>query len=300
MASAVLSNTIGTYLVDAIATRGVKTLQELAKEQRLAPGAQFIYNGHVYGKGFAASNKGSALRLTETLDEPLRGVKLVFDFSKSGLVNATAYTRLSGSTRLFAFGYIAEVDSQTIHAIPYVIGDLVERSGPLPMPFAQWQEIAPQAVKQFAGIATDWTPSRSEFERMRRIPERVVKEVVADLLGELHVPKDWGGEEADLFSGNLLLNGRRCTGAFLLKGPAVFRAMTPADCGKNGDQIYRLFNIPADIYVIQHCHNIGAAVRKIVEALALHRAFVVPCYYCFMDGMATARLLRAHGRWPRR
>jgi len=135
---------------------------------------------------------------------------------------------------------------------------------------------------------------------MRRVPERVVKEVIAELLGELEIPKDWGGEEADLFSANLVVDGKRRTGAFMLKGPARFHTMTPADCGKNGDQIYRLFNIPADIYVIQHCHNIGAAVRKIVEALALHRAFVAPCRYAFMDGIATARLLRAHGRWPRR
>jgi len=119
-------------------------------EERLAPGSPFIYNGHVYGKGFSASNKGTALSLTEALDEPLRGMKLVFEFSKAGLVNSTAYTRLSGSTRLFVYGYIAELDRQTIRAVPYVVGDFVERSGPLPIAITQWQEVAPQAVKQFA------------------------------------------------------------------------------------------------------------------------------------------------------
>ncbi len=122
------------------------------------------------------------------------------------------------------------------------------------------------------------------------------KELICSLLGEYEVPKDWGGEEADVFSSNLLIGGVRKTGAFLLKGPAKFHPMTLKDCGKNGDQIYRLFNIPAQVYIVQHCHSIGAAVRKTVEAFVTQRAISVPCQYVFMDGYATARLLKAHGR----
>lgn len=61
MSSAILSGAVGTYLLDAIASGGVKTLQQLAIEDALRPGTPFIYNGHVYGKGFAYSNKKSAL-----------------------------------------------------------------------------------------------------------------------------------------------------------------------------------------------------------------------------------------------
>jgi hypothetical protein len=56
--------------------------------------------------------------------------------------------------------------------------------------------------------------------------------------------------------------------------------MKPADCGKRDDQIYRLFNVPADVYIIQHCHAIGPAVRKTVEAFALQRTFTIArCYW---------------------
>ena len=65
----------------------------------------------------------------------------------------------------------------------------------------------------------------------------------------------------------------------------------------NGDQIYRLFNIPAQVYIVQHCHNIGAAVRKTVEAFAMQRGISAPCRFVIMDGAATARLLRAYGQW---
>lgn len=294
----VLSNMLGEHLIAYVIQGGVKTLQEVALEGQFCAGAEFIYNGHFYGKGFGASNKGNRVSLQEKLDAPLDGKRLVFEFSKAGLVNATAYSRLSGSTRLFVFGYVAEIDADIIRAIPYAIGDLVERTGALPIAFHVGLQLAPEAMAQFGQMDLTWMPSTSEFKRMRGVPEQIVKELVGELLGEIDVPKDWGGEEADLFSANLSVDGRPCTAAFLLKGPARFHEMTLADCGKNADQIYRLFNIPADVYVIQHCHRIGPAVRKTVEAMALHRSLVAPCRYMFIDGYATARLLRANGRWP--
>ena len=71
MASAILSNAVGSYLLEAMASGGVMTLQQLAFEGKLKRGAQFIYDGHVYGKGFAYANKSPTLNLSEKLDEPL-------------------------------------------------------------------------------------------------------------------------------------------------------------------------------------------------------------------------------------
>ncbi|NUX57676.1 methyltransferase [Paraburkholderia sp. JPY418] len=298
MASAILSNSVGQYLVDAIARGNIKTLFQLAFENRLQVGVPFIYNGHAYGKGFAARNKTPMLSLSENLDEPLAGKQLLVEFSKTNLVNDTASTRMEGSTHLFVFGYIADVDATTIRTVPYAIGDLVERTRGLPMPFMQGLELRTDDVDQFAGMDTRWTPSASEFSAMRSVPEQSVKELLCRLLGEPSVPNDWGGEESDVLSANLAVNGRRLTAAFLLKGPSRFHPMKPTDLGRNGDQLYRLFNIPADVFVIQHCHNIGAAVRKQALAFALQRSFTAPCRVLFVDGTTTARLLRLHGGWP--
>jgi len=298
LSAAILSNAVGSYLLQAIAAGRVKPLPQLAFEGCLQEGVPFIYNGHVIGKGFAATNKSPALSLTEKLDEPLAGKKLVFEFSKNGLVNDTAYTRMSGATRLFAFGYIAGVDEITIRAVPYVVGDLVATSNPMSSPFITTLELRPEEIEQFAGMDDTWFPSAAEFKRMTMVPEQTIKELICRLLGDHAVPSDWGGEESDVLSANLVINGRRHVGAFLLKGPARFHPMKPTDLGKNGDQLYRLFNIPAHIYVVQHCHAIGAAVRKQAEAFALARSFVAPCRVIFMDGLTSARLLRAHGLWP--
>lgn len=113
MTSAILGSAVGSYVLDAIASGGIKTLQQLAAENAIQPGTPFIYNGHFYGKGFGYANKKPALTLTERLDEPMEGKKLVLEFSKNGLVNDTAYTRMAGSTRLFAFAYISDVTADT-------------------------------------------------------------------------------------------------------------------------------------------------------------------------------------------
>lgn len=298
MASALLSSDVGTHVLQSIANGGIRTLQQMAVDGSLAEGMPFIYNGHFFGKGFAFRNKSPALTLTEKLDAPLDGKRLVLEFSKSGLLNDTAYSRMSGSTRLFAYAYVTEITKDTVRAVPYVIGDLVENHSAMSLPFDQSLRLWPGAVEQFSGVDQRWGPSAAEFAQLAEVPERKVKEVIAGLLGERHVPSDWGGEESDLYSGELLIAGQRHTGAFLLKGPAKFHPMTPKDLGKNGDQIYRLFNTSADVYVIQHCHTIGPAVRKTIEAFALQRSLTAPCRYLILDGYDTARLLRAAGEWP--
>ncbi|RCW65095.1 methyltransferase [Pseudorhodoferax soli] len=298
MSAAILSNAVGRYLMAAISDGHVKTLPQLAFTGELREGAPFIYYGHVYGKGFGVANKTPALSLSEKLDAPLEGKRLLVEFSKGGLANSTAYVRLSGSTRLFVFGYITGIDQDVLRAVPYVIGDLVTTGTGLELPFLSSLELRPEDVDQFASMDNQWIPSESEFKRMAGIPESAVKGLICKLLGEHSVPKDWGGEESDVMSANLMLDGRRHTAAFLLKGPSRFHPMKPTDLGKNGDQLYRLFNIPAHVYVVQHCHQIGAPVRKQTEAFALQRSFQSPCRMMFMDGLTTARLLRANGEWP--
>ena len=130
---------------------------------------------------------------------------------------------------------------------------------------------------------------------MQKVPEAYVKKSIASLLKE-PAKSDWGGEENDHFSANATVADKRCSAAFLLKGPTNFREMTPAMCGKNGDQIYRLTKAGADISVVQHAHLIGSAVRETLRSMV-----VTPGRsrkFCVMDGQATYRLLKAYGLLP--
>ena len=157
-----------------------------------------------------------------------------------------------------------------------------------------WFETLPEDIDEFRDAqkvslpdASDWIPY------MKSAAEATIKMKVAEWLGDA-TKKDWGGEQADHFTSSVHLSGRRTTAAFVLKGPAQFREMTPDMLGKRADQIYRLAGTPARLLIVQHCHDIGPAVR------AMLRAFAVtphdPRRYCLMDGKSTYRILKAYAK----
>lgn len=291
----ILANMLGPQLLDYLRKEKIYPFYRLVSEGRLTLGVRFTYQGHFYGKGFGASNRSPHVSLSENVNEIIPGKKLLIEFSKSGLVTDTAYTRLGGSTNLFAFCSVTEINDEFVRAVPYLIGDLVEKTGSgIDLKLSDCLRLYPHDIDQFNDVDFQWTPSRKEFNKLRDISEKQVKEIFCELLSEFEVPKDWGGEESDIFSSNLSVEGKRYSAAFLLKGPAKFHEMTMADCGKNGDQIYRLFNTPSNVFVLQHCHKISPAVRKTMEAFALSQ-YSRTCMYVIIDGYDTARILHPQG-----
>lgn len=142
---------------------------------------------------------------------------------------------------------------------------------------------------EFAKVASIPTPKDSKA--MRSISELAFKTCIARLIGGT-TEADWGGEQSDFYSSHLHLGGRRVKGAFLFKGPARFSPMTLNNLGKNNDQIVRLSHEPADILVVQHCHDIRPAVRKTLRAFAVQPSR--PRRYCLIDGRDSLRLLTAY------
>jgi hypothetical protein len=286
----VLANVFGQYLLPYFKSENIFPLYRLITAGQLKPGVRFTYQGHFYGKGFGASNRTPHVSLSENISEVLDGKKLLIEFTKNGLVTDTAYTRLSGSTNLFAFCSVTEITDEYVKAVPYLIGDLVESGGALDLPFRDFLRLHPQQIDQFSEIDFSWNPTKAQFNKLKMVPEEKVKEIFCKLFSEFEVPKDWGGEESDIFSSNLSIDGERHSSAFLLKGPAKFHEMRVSDCGKNGDQIYRLFNTPASVFILQHCHKVSPAVRKTMEAFALSQ-YSRSCRYMIIDGYDTARIL---------
>lgn len=143
-----------------------------------------------------------------------------------------------------------------------------------------------------------------EFSKVRSVPlpphapemevvsEAAFKACLADILGG-ETPRDWGGETSDLYAAHMHLNGKSTTAAFLLKGPAGFRPMSLNHLGKNNDQIYRLSQEPAQVLIVQHCHDILPAVRATLRVFAVQPGR--PRRYCLIDGRDSLRLLQAYG-----
>ena len=293
-------------LTDWLRTANPLTLGQLLLEGKLHPGVLFTHYDRYFCKGLSkvgeVLQKGrSPVPMAEAyakLDSFRPSQIISFRFHHEHLTSNSSWSELSGQRWLLILGAATEIADDRIEAIPWVMADpLVDLFQPHSVIGGQWQnrlEIHPDQIDNFSRIR-DVPPPRSkkELERLRDIPEQEVKRAIAEIIGEQEIPKDWGGEKSDLFSSWVAIEGERISTAFALKGPAKFHPMTMADLGKNGDQINRLFNEPADLLVLQHCHEITTPVRDTMRAFAQRMGN--PRLFCLINGYDTLRLLQAYG-----
>jgi hypothetical protein len=171
---------------------------------------------------------------------------------------------------------------------------------PSPVPLPEWEsygfyEQFVEDIEEFAKVCDVEMPT--DFDVMREISEAAFKKCLAEILGDA-ARKDWGGETSDHFTSHVHLGGKRTTAAFLLKGPGSrFAPMGLNHLGKNNDQIYRLAQEPAELLVIQHCHEILPPVRATLRAFTVQPGS--PRRYCLIDGRDSLRLLIAHDKLNR-
>lgn len=123
--------------------------------------------------------------------------------------------------------------------------------------------------------------------------EADVKKYLREILGEQFEQLDWGGEINDLFTNQVEVNGERVDTAFMLKGPSIDPPMQIADAGTRGDQFQRLFQSPADLFIVQYNGKIEDRTYEHIKNLSKVTAAGM---YCIIDGTDTARLLEAYDK----
>jgi len=128
------------------------------------------------------------------------------------------------------------------------------------------------------------------------ILEESVKKSIKKIIGEYRVQKDWGGEQSDLFTTKLVFNGKRIQTAICLKGRSKKGTLQISDCGKNGDQIIRLFKEPAKLFIWQYVGDISSQIYDLMETCAYKKSEggINEVYYCIIDGADTERLLKSY------
>lgn len=206
-------------------------------------------------------------------------------------ISAVGY--LSGKKRVYVAGHFDfDKADRAIEVSPIIIGEFTTEFCSPSLLTNRWPRharIYPEQIDCFRPIRDVRAPKLDQLTALRDIPEAEVKKHIAEIVGEPFVPIDWAGEKSDLYTSRVTVDGRPVSAAFLLKGPAKFAPMHPADLGRRGDQIPRLFDEPAELLVLQHCHKIMPTVVRQMEAFAVHPSR--PRLYCIIDGADTYRIL---------
>jgi len=128
-----------------------------------------------------------------------------------------------------------------------------------------------------------------------RLSEAKTKAGFLHLLRETKTPKDWGGENNDIFTDRITVAGKKRRAAFALKGPAKRGALVPGKMGKNGDQIQRLFDTPATVFIVQYEGEVKESIYKLMEELAKARAVTAgETFWGVFDDSATKQLRKAY------
>ena len=128
------------------------------------------------------------------------------------------------------------------------------------------------------------------------LSEDTIQIALEQILNVAFHKKDWGGEMNDLYTANVEVNGARTATAFRLNGNGLKKkVMEIADCGHNGDQLVRLFDSPAQLFIVQFVGQVSEAVIKdaVGKVVALRSQGKHACY-CVMNGQDSARVLHAY------
>jgi hypothetical protein len=133
-------------------------------------------------------------------------------------------------------------------------------------------------------------------EKLGVVQENLIKKAFASIVGEGGIFKDWGGEKSDLYTNKFRVKGKRRAVAVAFKGMGTSGKLVPAKMGKNGDQIDRLFDEPAEVFLIVYCGQIDSSIVSQMHAFAIAKKAMAgqKVYFGVIDEDDLGRLAGAY------
>ena len=137
--------------------------------------------------------------------------------------------------------------------------------------------------------------ANNRTKRPRRLAEKIIKRAFVRIIGEKGSFKDWGGERSDLYSTRIRLRSSRIAAAIAFKGKGTSGKLVPSKMGKNGDQINRLFNEPAQVFLVVYWGQIDSSIISQMQAFAMGIAMTGrKVHYGVVDGTDLIRIIAAY------
>jgi hypothetical protein len=135
-------------------------------------------------------------------------------------------------------------------------------------------------------------------QSLQPISENKFKQGMKLVIGEAGKFTDWGGEKNDLFTTKIRVNGKRLPAALAFKGKGKKGILRPKDFGKNGDQILRLFQSDARLFLLQYWNLLDQSIFEEMRMFAIAKSAMTgdKIYFGIIDGDDTQRLKLAYPR----
>lgn len=164
--------------------------------------------------------------------------------------------------------------------------------------------VRPQTKQKINLITVDDIES---FKLVKKIPnvqpliknllESKIKKGFKNIIGETGNFKDWGGEKNDLYSTKIKIKSKRLPTAIAFKGKGTKGKLTLEKMGKRADQVERLFQSPAQVFLIVYNGQIDQIILSHMQAFSLTKAIAgYEIYYGVVDGDDLNRLIRAYNK----
>jgi hypothetical protein len=152
-------------------------------------------------------------------------------------------------------------------------------------------------IDSFSKVSAIPATDVAQFCNPLNLAEDIVERIIAKIIGEPYLVKDWAGEMDDMFSGQVQFKGRSVRTSFMLKGKGLRGTLKPSNLGHNGDQITRMTSQPADLFVVQFVGRVEPSVIiQLRNAIVARRAEGnIAAVGTIWDGVDTARLGVAYG-----
>lgn len=122
------------------------------------------------------------------------------------------------------------------------------------------------------------------------------KQGIQNIIGEKGKFQDWGGEKNDLLTTRITIRGKKKRVAFAFKGKGTSGVLTPKKMGKNGDQIQRLFETSADVFILQYWGSIHERVLEQMEGWAQLKSYKdeKDIFFGIINGVDSMKIITAY------
>ena len=161
---------------------------------------------------------------------------------------------------------------------------------------ADWFETWPEDIDELAACADIPLPPEAEWRAaLGSVTGEDVCDALAGILGGTRLQGE-AAAHSSMIAAGIHRGGEEEPAAIavITDADARGRALEPAALRARPDAMVAMNATPAELWIVQHCHTIGPAVRDMVRACAVRPH--APRRFCLIDGADTYRILKAYGR----